>query len=188
MNPMTNTRVPPKVLRGLSDDHLVARLVREHQQLLDWLDRLDVLIEDYRDAAGTPEARTIHAEIRALAESLAASEPHHEREEKVLFPALEARGVALPPRMMRREHDELRRWKKRLLSAARQEHPDTEAIAEPVGTLAALLRDHIHKENEVLYPMALSVIADASAWEQMRVDADRIGACCGDCDQGGCKS
>ena len=182
MHPMPNMLCTPKVLNGLSSDHFIACLVGEHAELLDWLDRLDVLIEDYRDAAGTPASKAIAAEIRTIAESLAASERHHEREEQVLFPALEARGVALPPRMMRREHDELRRWKKRLLTAAREPHPDTEAIAEPVGTLAALLRDHIHKENEVLYPMALSVISDAAEWERMKRASDRIGGCCGDCD------
>ncbi len=176
MHPMPNLLCTPKVLNGLPADHLIARLVREHVQLLGWLDRLDVLIEDFRDAAGTPAARDIAAEILQLAELLGTAEPHHQREELVLFPALEARGVAMPPRMMRREHDELRRWKKRLLNAALEAHPNTEAIAESVGTLAALLRDHIHKENEVLYPMALSVIADAAEWEAMRKAADRIGA------------
>lgn len=175
MHPMPNTLSVPKVVHGLPPDHLIVTLVREHQQLLAWLDRLDVLIEDYRDAAGTPEARTIHAEIRALADALVGAEPHHEKEEHLLFPALETRGVTMPPRVMRREHDELRRWKKRLVAAAHEAHPDTEAIAEPVGTLAALLRDHIHKENEVLYPMALSVIADAAVWAQLARQGEKIG-------------
>ena len=100
-------------------------------------------------AAGTPEARTIHAEIKTIAESLHGSERHHEKEEHVLFPA-----------------------------------PDSESIAEPVGTLAAMLRDHIHKENEVLYPMALSVI-EAGAWEQLNRQADKIGACCCSCEKDG---
>jgi DUF438 domain-containing protein len=175
MQPSPNVLLAPKVLHGLPETHLIATLVREHLLLLEWLDRLDVLMEDYRDAAGTQEARTIHAEIRALAERLAGAEPHHEKEERVLFPALEARGVAMPPRMMRREHDELRRWKKRLLAAAHETHPDTEAIAEPVGTLAALLRDHIHKENEVLYPMALSVIPDPADWVHLTRQAELVG-------------
>ena len=135
-------------------------------------------------AAGTPEARTIHAEIKTIAESLHGSERHHEQEEHVLFPALEERGVAMPPRVMHREHDELRRWKKRLLAVASEAAPDSEPIAEPVGTLAAMLRDHIHKENEVLYPMALSVI-EAGAWEQLNRQADKIGACCCNCGKDG---
>ena len=93
----------------------------------------------------------------------------------MLFPALEARGVAMPPRVMRREHDELRRWKKRLLAAALEAHADT----EPVGSLAALMRDHIPNENEVLYPMALSVIADPAAWEQLARQAALVGPMAG---------
>lgn len=182
MHPVPLTLAKVKVIEGLPPEHFLVQLVSEHTRLLDWLDRLDVLIEDYRDAAGTPEARAVHAEILVIAEKLFDSERHHEREEKILFPALEACGVAMPPRVMRREHDELRRWKKRLLLAAREEHPDTESIAEPVGTLAALLRDHIHKENEVLYPMARSVISDAATWEHMRLASAKIGSCCGECD------
>ncbi len=159
----------------LAPDHLIRRLLAEHDALLAQLDRLDGLVEEYRDAAGTPEARTIATTIRELAEGLVAAEPHHQREEQVLFPALEARGIAMPPRIMRREHEELRTWKHRLLAAAQLPNPGTETIAEPAGTLAGMLRDHIHKENEVLFPMALTVIPESATWASMRLAADKLG-------------
>jgi DUF438 domain-containing protein len=172
---------PPSILQRLPKEHLLRDLIDEHARLLAYLDELDELIEAYRDAAGTPEARDIAARIRVIAETLVHAEPHHRREEEVLFPELEKRGVATPSRIMRREHEALRAWKRKLLDAASVPHPDTEAVAEPAGSLAASLREHILKENEVLYPMALSTIADDETWQRMRSAAAKLGPCCVSC-------
>ena len=177
-------RMPPRLLAELPENHLLRDLIEEHDELLARLDMLDPLIEDYRRAATTPQAREIAARIRTIADELDHAEPHHQREELILFPELERRGVAMPPRIMRREHDELRSWKRKLVGAAGTSRPDTEAVAEAAGTLASLLRDHIQKENEILYPMALTLIRDPSIWKGMRVAARAFGPCCVGC---GCK-
>ena len=54
---------------------------------------------------------------------------------------------------------------------------DSEEIAETAGTLSARLRDHIAKENEVLYPMALDVLNDPHVWESMNPPLREIGPC-----------
>lgn len=167
----------PRFLNELPARHLLRDLVQEHAQLLAFLDQLDDLIEEYRDEAGTPRAAAVAATIRRLAGNLIGAEPHHQREEELLFPEIERRGVAVPPRVMRREHDELRSWKHKLLAAASKPAPDTEEIAEAAGSLAGLLRDHIHKENEVLYPMALALIREADSWNRLLAAAEKIGPC-----------
>jgi DUF438 domain-containing protein len=40
------------------------------------------------------------------------------------------------------------------------------------------LRDHIFKENNVLYPAALEVIEDESVWTRLKQECDKIGYCC----------
>ena len=40
------------------------------------------------------------------------------------------------------------------------------------------LRDHIFKENNILYPTALEVIKENSVWKKMKDDCDKIGYCC----------
>jgi len=113
--------------------------------------------------------RTISAISRA--------KPHHDREEAVLFTALERRGVAMPPRVMRMEHRELHALEVRLAAAVAVEHPDSEEIAEAGGSLSSRLRDHIAKENEILYPMALDVLDDPHLWESMNPPLREIGPC-----------
>ena len=162
---------------ALPRNHALHVFFEEHERILGFLSHLDDLIEEYRDEVGTPRAREVARAIEQLSKSLIGAEPHHAREEQVLFPALETCGVSLPPRIMRMEHHELRALKAKLAAAAAAEHPDSEEIAEIAGTLAARLRDHIGKENEVLYPMALDVLGDPAIWTAMVPSLRQIGPC-----------
>lgn len=160
----------------LEEDHVIRVMVEEHERILGFLDRLDGLVNDYRDAIGTPQARTILAQIHTIGENLLAAEPHHAREEEVLFPELYRVGIQGPPQCMTEEHDRLRSLKRLLVEQSAATSLDTEAMAETARTLSSMLRDHIAKENEILYPMALSALPE-STWESLKAACDRIGPC-----------
>ena len=49
---------------------------------------------------------------------------------------------------------------------------------EIVKFLIPSLREHIFKENNILYPTALEAIDDAQVWVQLKRDCDRVGYCC----------
>jgi hemerythrin-like domain-containing protein len=169
---------PSAELRArLPHDHVLAELMDEHLQLLSQLARLEELARGPGGAASPP-----FAEMEAIARRLEGAEPHHQREEQVLFPALTERGLAGPPRMMEHEHVELRARKHRVRELAAQAAAGDPAAPaslrrEALG-LVAMLREHIHKEDEILYPMAFETI-EASAWADMRRRCDAIGTCCG---------
>lgn len=86
---------------------------------------------------------------------------HHAKEEEVLFEALIEVGFPRrkgPIARMRHEHDTCRELVRALGVAA--EHAgawtaeDRKRIAETARTFVQLLREHIQKENDILYPMA----------------------------------
>ena len=90
---------------------------------------------------------------------------HHLKEEQILFPELERRGIPReggPIGVMLTEHDlgrSLIRTAEARVPAARQ--GDQEAAREVVVNLrqfVQLLRDHIFKEDNVLFPMARQVL------------------------------
>jgi hemerythrin-like domain-containing protein len=92
---------------------------------------------------------------------------HHHKEEAHLFPLLEAKGFppsSGPTSMMRAEHDPGRRLLKSLvgaMDAAAAGEPD--AVQRFVGNALAyarLLRDHIAKEEQRLFPMANEALTD----------------------------
>jgi hemerythrin-like domain-containing protein len=103
-------------------------------------------------AAGTPGAREALVRLVDFFQNFA-DRCHHAKEEQHLFPALERRGLPReggPVAVMLAEHHEGRR----LLAAL--------AAGDPAAArgYVALLRAHIDKENDVLFPLAEQVLAE----------------------------
>lgn len=79
---------------------------------------------------------------------------HHGKEEGVLFPLFEERGLPRengPIGMMLVEHDLGREQVKEAVLAA--ESGDTRTALEHLDEYVQILKDHIEKENNILYPM-----------------------------------
>lgn len=99
---------------------------------------------------------------------------HHRKEEGVLFPAMTEHGA--PEKggaieVMLHEHEAGRAYVRQLREGARQlesaEAGAVERIVAAARGFAALLRDHIDKEDEVLFPMAAELIPDAAQDEML---------------------
>jgi len=161
----------------LPQGHVLATLMDEHARLLGQLDQLEELAGSLDSASGTALLR-----LEAIGRHLLGAEPHHQREERVLFPALRERGIDGPPDVMESEHVELRALKHEVVdSAAKAIAGDTMAI-EPLRraahALVTMLRSHIEKEDTILYPMALSAIPERD-WSILKQRCDEVGYCCG---------
>jgi hypothetical protein len=171
----------PALRARLADDHVLAVLMDEHQRLLARLARLREIAD--LDLATLQHAQRIERleEVLGIASELLGAEPHHQREERVLFPALQARGIHGPPTVMCAEHEHLRSQKHALESGARRVletggHGWIDLMRAAHG-LAHDLEGHIHKEDEILYPMAFQVL-DPGEWAGLKERCDRIGYCC----------
>jgi uncharacterized protein len=158
---------------SLADDHVIATLMDEHQRILAELGRLAGLVR------ARPEPATLE-QVAAVAETLIGAEPHHQREEEVLFPELRERGIEGPPTVMRAEHAALRELKHALhdgaLAALDGRADAWPACAAAGERLVGMLRDHIFKEDNVLYPLAVRAI-EPQAWAGMKRRCDAIGYC-----------
>jgi hemerythrin-like domain-containing protein len=128
-------------------------LKKEHDAILFALGVLERMIGMI--AAGSrPDEEYLPSLLSALE---AFSEKCHQgKEEGLLFPALEAAGVARdggPIGQMLREHEEGRACLARMISAL-SAREGLESFARESRTFVSLLRIHIRKENEILFPMA----------------------------------
>jgi len=140
-------------------------LVDEHRLIL----RMIALLEQNapRTAAGAYTNWQFYLDgvdfIRSYADRF-----HHAKEEDVLFTALIKNGMPReqsPVAAMLMEHDQGRTYVRAMEQAAQgalaglpgREH----AIADSALAYAALLRDHIAKEDTILYPLAERVIPEA---------------------------
>ncbi len=116
-----------------------------------------------------------------------ADQCHHIKEEKVLFPALEEHGIPSdggPVGMMLTEHEEGRSYVRAMAAAIVLLEAKNDAAAAVLFSSARayirLLREHIQKEDEILFRMADEVI---SADEQKKLlaafaqhEAEEMGA------------
>jgi len=144
-----------------------------HRYLHEELPLIDALADRVLSVHGTGHPEL--AEVRRLVAALRADlEPHLAKEERILFPAIDAvaRGqrefpfgsIANPIRMMGIEHDRAGE----LLAELRGVTDGYRVPADACGSyrslyerLAALEADthlHVHKENNVLFPAALRLL------------------------------
>jgi hypothetical protein len=121
-------------------------------------------------------------QVEHLAEDFTDSEKHYLREENVLFPNLEKHGITEPPAVMWMEHNEIRELKRKL-SALIKEFNEAgfqnfkDNLWETAKALSNMLQNHFYKENNVLFPAAMSVITEQE-WVDIRKEFDEIGYCC----------
>jgi hemerythrin-like domain-containing protein len=158
-------------------------LMAEHRVIESVLDALERAAQALEGGKAVPAAFFIDAAdfIRGYAD-----EAHHRKEEGVLFKVMARYGFPEdqePVSMMLAEHDEARQLTRRLHEAALGLQAGDAAAGEVVARLAlayaSLLREHIEKEDHILYEMAQHAIPpaelDAMAEEFAAIERDDLG-------------
>ena len=152
-------------------------LMEEHQVIMRVLAALEKSAR--RLEAGEPVQAAFFVEsadfIKGFADGC-----HHKKEEGVLFPAMIEAGLpkdAGPVAVMLAEHEEGRRLTRGMRQAAEKLAQGEQAARQEITSNAMgyvhLLRQHIQKENYILFPMADKIIPP-DRQPQVNADFDRI--------------
>jgi hemerythrin-like domain-containing protein len=135
----------------------ISLLMDEHQIILRALDALDAYAS--RATGGAADQAELGRFVRFIREF--ADARHHGKEEDILFEAMVAAGVprqAGPIAVMLMDHAAGRAHVARLAELAAQAAPwtpeDRARLVESACGYTELLRGHIMKEDQILYPMA----------------------------------
>lgn len=171
-----------KLKRRIEPGHMLDTLIVEHEKIKNLLTQLEELNFKIQKLNSFKEAPELFSELEALANNILDAEKHHKREEDVLFPELEKRKITGPTRIMRMEHDDLRKRKRILRDtagmASTMDFVECKAKLDEVSKYIVFqLRDHIYKENHILYPTAIDAIKESNIWVEMREKCDEIGYC-----------
>jgi hypothetical protein len=165
----------------LNDGHVIKTMFTEHEHILTILDELQIIGEQLTSQDHSNNEKLL-LQINQLSIKLISAEPHHQREEDVLFPTLETRGIIGPPQVMKQEHVVIREMKHHLKrktkGISKNWHEQVNSLSYIIIGLCDTLRQHIHKENNILYPMALQAITEESEWIELKIKCDEIGYCC----------
>lgn len=136
----------------------IEELYQDHARILESMDMLEAAIKDY-----LVDKEKIK-EFLEFTENF--SEPHHKKEEQVLFPKLKEKGMPEengPIGMMLFEHGIKRSYVDNLKDALFDN--DEESIRNNSGAIIDLMRDHIYKEDNILYPCAKDILSNEEMLE-----------------------
>ena len=162
-----------KIKTKIEPGHVVYTFIAEHDKILEFLTQLEEInfkiqkIESYENSLKEIET------LKIVVFNILDAENHHQREEKVLFTEMEDRKITGPTRIMRMEHEDLRTKKKFLKQTAEEVSQLNfdefkEKVDETAKYIIFNLRDHIFKENYILYPTAIESIKGKEIWQEMR--------------------
>jgi|ETNmetMinimDraft_21_1059911.scaffolds.fasta_scaffold02503_3 hypothetical protein len=169
------------MIKNLPEGHIIDTMIKEHHHILNILDELNDISREL-SIIPIENTKKLLIRINTLSLKLINAEPHHQREEQVLFPALEKEGIMGATSCMRKEHESIRLMKNRLKNKTMTIDMITKSdiinIMLIINDLCDTLRLHIEKENTILYPFSLQKINDDAVWVEMKKQCDDIGYCC----------
>ena len=138
-------------------------LRQEHDVILEVIGSLETVIQSIGGGKAIP-VETLNGFTEFFA--VFADRSHHGKEEDLLFPMMEAKGVPRargPLGCMLTEHDEgrghIRSMKENAVGCAQGEAQARQYWIEAAQGYATLLRNHIWKENEILFRMAERILS-----------------------------
>jgi len=166
----------------VSAPHPVHTLMEEHKVIVNSLHELRDLLERLKARDGFSALGEDLEKLQDIAHHLVEAESHHQREEEALFPELEKHGIAEPPKVMKIDHEEFRKRKRKLYQAAHNyQDYDFPRFRDKVLTLGEYLveelESHIFKEDNIIYQIALQTL-NPEEWEAVKKSCDKIGYCC----------
>ena len=171
-----------KIKTKIEPGHVVHTLIAEHDKILEFLTELEELNSKIQKLEIYDSSLKEFEDLKTIANNILDAENHHQREEQVLFAEMEDRSITGPTRIMRMEHEDLRAKKKLLKQAADEVsilefNEFKEKVDEVAKYIIFNLRDHIFKENYILYPTAVESIKEDEVWKDMKRRCDKIGYC-----------
>ena len=166
----------------LAANHLLRMVMVEHDLIRCFLADLNDVVEAIQHLNYLTNVNSEFRKLAHIIEHLNAMKEHIEREEDVIFPCLRKRSWMSTYLAVQDEHvsigteiDNLVRlivsfnkvgleeFKVRLITATK--------------CLSRITLEHLFKEDEILYPIALGIIDDDEVWERMKDVCDEIGYC-----------
>jgi len=172
-----------RVKAQLSPNHIMAKLLAEHELILCFIADLEDVNYAIQRMKHCSTVSTEFRKLAHLAAHLAGLDEHRELEDEIIFTELERRDCYGPLAMIKAEHLCLDISTGKLLELIglaegmdfSRFRPD---LARVVEFLVPSTREHIFKENNIFFPIALEIVDDAGVWERIKGICDQIGYCC----------
>jgi len=102
--------------------HPIYILMKEHDFIIKTVEKIRNIAKQVLSKKSIQEAFPLFMKLNLHFDDLMAAENYFLKEENVLFPYIEKHGITKPPAIMWKEHDQIREFRKRLISIKDNNH------------------------------------------------------------------
>ncbi|WP_207265091.1 DUF438 domain-containing protein, partial [Desulfovibrio sp. Huiquan2017] len=156
-------------LPEMAPGHPIHTMQAENREAARKAERLDEAVKQTSDDLTYAAA---HQGLQNGVNELADIIRHYERKENQLFPIMESHGLTAPPQVMWAIHDDIRQLFKQ--TRAELETNDREKSLSLISNLSVAVRDLIHKEETIMFPMCFEAFSEED-WVKVRLGEEEIG-------------
>ena len=152
--------------------HPIDTMMKENRTAEGIIKEINRILEKLCDTPDKEVFRLYHKDLRENIDRLSDINLHYLRKENQLFPILELHNISGPSEVMWAIHDDIRQ----AMKYARDQITELQ-VPLAYGTIRYLLKsieDMIYKEEHILFPMAMEMLADAD-WLKVRKGEEEVG-------------
>jgi len=165
-------------LKGIPRGHPLDLLVRENQEILKWGEALGLYASLLEKAESPEDIKRAIENIRILLGELRKIRVHYRKNQMLIFPYLEKRGIIAVPRVLWGREDQVL-VKIRELSRMMQEPEGVgeelrEKLVSELRKLSAEIGELVFRENKILYPSTWVLLSEGE-WAAISEIADELG-------------
>src|SRR6056297_3247269 len=173
---LVNEGISPDSIMLMCDVHLdmfKKSIVDDEIDVQPW-HPIHILMEEHKDILNTlgnfRKSPDLAKAIMGLGYYLRKVEKYFQKEENSLFPYLEKHEMVQPPKIMWKEHDQIRELRRKIL----EEKVDESELKRFLIGVEEVFANHIYKEHKILFPSAIKLITHEE-WIEIRRQFDEIG-------------
>jgi DUF438 domain-containing protein len=162
-------------IENLPEGHPLRTLYEENKQILKDAEALGLLASSTFSLQNEdPRRRNFYEKlVQHVSELSRIGYTHYTREEMLIFPYIERRGITAVPTVLWSKHDEVRLKIKLLVNLLKKEEDD-ERLKKEALELSRMLSDMVFRENNILYP-TLKVLLSEGEWKAIKMFEKDIG-------------
>jgi uncharacterized protein len=166
--------------KAIEPGHPIDTFRRENEALRAVIAQLQTALKEIPAFGDCAEPAPILMKLRQGFNDLMDIDKHYQRKEHALFSCLERHGISGPSKVMWAKDDEIRDLLKQFGVKLQQTFASVEALRTTVAPAAELaigaVLEMIHKEENILFPMALSTLPE-DEWGEIWSASPKYGWC-----------
>lgn len=160
-----------KEILNLPPGHPLRNFYDENLEIMKDAEQLNLYVSMLKEG---PNLEAIDNLKYLLSEMRKIGFTHYNREEMLLFPYLERRGLSAVPSVLWRKHDEIRYGIRRVLKLFEKDDELWKKLRDNVPAVASAILDMVFRENNILYPTALALLSEGE-WAAIKEEEEEIG-------------